>query len=203
MPPNVPDIKLLTCSSQLRVALLDLRDFASFTGLTNKRDAERAGARFVIQRVLDDGSRSIRYENSGKPFLDEGPKISISHAFDKLAVAFFSGGMDPGIDIEKVRDKVIAIRHKYLSGHELKDLEGSSALAYTLYWAAKEAMYKASGLAGLIFARELLLDTFEIAPDSGSLVGHVLRPGHEKKYTLHYHILGEYVLAYTYACEER
>lgn len=198
---NPPDIKIFEPAPALKIALLDLHDFASFLATAAKREVERKAALYVVRWLTGNGRAEIRYEKSGKPYLEKGPQISVSHAFDKLAVALSSNGLSPGVDIEKVREKVLLIKEKFLSEAELEQLRGASAAAYTICWAAKESLYKACGLRGLLFARELLIEPFEERAE-GTLRARVTRSGAEKTYTLQYKKLEDYVLVYTLKSEQ-
>lgn len=198
---NPPEIKVFEPAPALKIALLDLRDFASFSGIGGKREMEQKGALYVLRSLTGNKLAEICYEENGRPYLEGGPYISVSHAFDKLVVAFSANSEVPGVDIEKVREKVLAIKEKFLSQAELAQLHNASAAAYTIYWAAKEALFKACGLQGLLFGRELLIEPFEEA-NAGTLRARVARSGAEKTYTLQYKKLDDYILVYTIGSEQ-
>ncbi len=181
--------------------MLDLKEFAGLHGSEGKRQTEKKAALYAVRQTLGDNSVEISYEPSGKPCLSIGPQISISHSYDKLAVLFSEGNQAVGVDIEMVRGKILKIKEKFLSLSELKELEQAPLEKTTLYWAAKEAIYKAAGLEGLLFAEEILIHPFEYSEKGGTLLAQVKRSGSEKKYTLHYKILNDYVLVYTDNCE--
>jgi len=187
----------LSNSAYHKTALLELSEFAACFGLTEKRDIEKKAALFLVRQVLQNGELEISYADSGKPLLQNGVKISVSHAYEKLAVLFSFNNSEPGIDIEKVRAKILKIKEKFLSPRELEDLKEATPQKYTLYWAAKEAIYKAHGTAGLLFAEQIGIEPFSLKQDEGKIRASVIRSGSEKKYTLHYQILTEYVLVYT------
>jgi 4'-phosphopantetheinyl transferase len=202
VPASHPHITLFSPGPDLRVALLDLNDFATFSGLRGKREIEKEGAKYVVRQVTQEPAAEILYEASGKPYLPNGPHLSVSHAHDKLALAFSTAGNATGIDIEKVRDKILAIRDRFLSPAELAHLGRATLAGYTLYWAAKEALYKACGVPGVIFAEELIVEPFDMSGPEGMIQARLARKGIEKKYTLQFKKLEDYVLVYTLACEE-
>lgn len=191
------NILYLSDSAYHKTALLELSEFAGCFGLTEKRDIEKKAALFLVRQVLQNEALEIMYAESGKPLLLNGVKISISHAYEKLAVLFSFNDREVGIDIEKVRDKILKIKEKFLSPHELQELKEAPLEKYTLYWAAKEAIYKAHGKEGLLFAEQIAIKPFSGIEKVGKIQASVNRHGSEKKYTLHYQVLNDYVLVYT------
>ena len=196
MSSNKPKIEHFTVNEGLQYALLDLEEFALFHQLSDKRAVEKNAAFYVVRSVLKDEKIEIFYEESGKPFLKNGFKISISHSYNKLAV-LFSSTNEAGIDIEKVRDKILKIKTKFLSPKELEDLKDATPETYTLYWGAKEALYKATCITGLLFAEQLRIEPFIFSDKGGEIKALVKLADSEKKHTLHYQVLNEYILVYT------
>lgn len=97
----------------------------------------------------------INYNEFGKPFLTNGVEISISHA-GEYAVIAFNTEKKCGIDIEKISNKVEKIKYKFLNINELNLINSLEDL--TLFWCAKEALYKLYGEKELIFNEQLLLE---------------------------------------------
>jgi 4'-phosphopantetheinyl transferase len=194
---NSPEITCYNAGKALKLALLELDELALFYSLNDKREIEKKAALYVAKNVLDDEAVEIFYHSNGRPYLKNGIKISVSHAYNKLAVLFSFNKKEIGIDIEKVRDKILKIKAKFLSAAELKELEQASLEKYTLYWGAKEAVYKAHCTEGLLFAEEIAVEPFTLFEKGGKIHVQVARAGSEKKYILHYQILNEYVLVYT------
>jgi len=192
-----PKIKLLTLSESRKIALLDLHVYASVFEISEKREVEKKAALFVVREVLDDQNLEILYQENGKPYLSNKIKISISHSHDLLAVLFSSDNGEVGVDIEKVRDKVLKIKHKFLSESELQELENASPELYTLYWGAKEAIYKSAGVSGLLFAEQISIEPFSFLKTGGKMMAQVNHSECKKSYTLRYEIFEDYVLVYT------
>lgn len=85
----------------------------------------------------------LSYAPSGKPFINTTIHVSISHSGE--FVTMMSSDIACGIDIEKISDKVVRIRHKFLNDIELSREETKDSVILTKYWSAKEAMYKVHG----------------------------------------------------------
>ena len=127
----------------------------------------------------------------------DGVKISISHSYDWLAVLFSFNGIDIGVDVEKVRDKILNIKDKFLSKKELQHLKDALVEKYTIYWGAKEAIYKTLEIAGLNFAEQIFIEDFIYSHTGGKICAIVSTSNSEKKHTLHYQVLNNYILVYT------
>ncbi len=116
--------------------------------------------------VLDD----IRYENSGRPYLADGRKISISHSGLALAVAV-SDKMEVGIDIQKKSDKLPRLVEKFLNGNEINQwaLKNFDNRLLHWLWTSKEAVYKAAGMKGLSFKNHMEIVLRESIPTLASV----------------------------------
>lgn len=189
--------QIFNISQGLTLALADLRDFSSEHEIEGKRGVEKKAALEVVRSVLGDASLEIFYEESGKPYLKSGQQISISHAYDRLALLFSTVGKNIGVDVEKVREKILKIKEKFLSPAELLELQDASLEKYTLYWAVKEAVYKAACIEGLAFAEQISVEPFGATERTGRLKAAITKKGFEKDLVLEYKILEDYVLVYT------
>lgn len=135
-------------------------------------------------------NEAINYNESGKPFLTNGVEISISHA-GGYAVIAFNTEKKCGIDIEKISKKVEKIKHKFLNNNELKLVNSLEDL--TLFWCAKEALYKLYGEKELIFNEQLLL---EIA-SANVLKGTIKVEDKKEHHQLVTEKIDDYLLVYT------
>ncbi|MFK7757839.1 MAG: 4'-phosphopantetheinyl transferase superfamily protein [Flavobacteriales bacterium] len=84
-------------------------------------------------------SWSLSYSEHGKPYYPEGPKISLTHSKEYVAIITHSSN-EVGIDVQEIVPKVERIKHKYCNAEELS--WANSVEDYTLIWSAKEAMFK-------------------------------------------------------------
>jgi phosphopantetheine--protein transferase-like protein len=197
LPLKSPEISHSVIHQQLELAILNLNEYATRFNLTDKRTIEKQAALYVVRTILKDDTLEILYRESGKPYLSNNIQISISHSYDWLVVLFSFNGVAVGVDIEKVRDKVLNIKEKFLSEKELQDLKNASVEKYITYWAVKEAIYKAIGKIGLIFEEHIYIEDFIYSPQGGKINAQVIGSELKKTYTLHYQSLNEYILVYT------
>ena len=107
------------------------------------RKWEWLGARIILQSVFP--GALLSKNEYGKPELDNGCQISISHDGDLLAVALSYGSI--GLDIQSVDDRVWRIKERFLNDVEKRWVEASHDphASATLVWASKEAVFKYFG----------------------------------------------------------
>jgi 4'-phosphopantetheinyl transferase len=96
----------------------------------------------------------ISYLENGKPYIENGPSISISHGSE--VAGFIRSDKTIGLDIQLITPQLGRIRNKYCHPDELKVAsESNNVLEYlTLLWSAKEAVFKMYG-EGLVFAEQI------------------------------------------------
>ena len=173
--------------------LLNLNNFATENNLTAKRDIETQGKNYLINKLLDEAVE-IKYDDKGKPYLAEDSRhISISHSHDKLAI-IVNEKESTGIDIELIRDKVLKIKHKFLSATELIDANDNIE-KLLIYWAAKETLYKIYGLKEVDFIENLFVKPFT-KHNLGTIIGKITLPNVNETFHLNYQLLDDYVLVY-------
>ena len=175
----------------MRIGLLDLKAFSLSRLLVQKREQEKAGSLFLLSELLNTNNFELGYHITNKPFLKgRSEHISISHSHNKLAISI-NEKQPTGIDIELVRDKVLKIKHKFLSETELS-FAGDNIDKLITFWAAKEAMYKVYGLKELDFKLNLLIEKL----DGSTIFGRIDAGDFKKKYQLVCEDLEEYKLVY-------
>lgn len=144
----------------------------------HKRLQHLAG-RFVLQELYPDFPYAlIRIADTRKPFLsNEAYHFSISHCAD-YAAAIVSIDQRVGIDVELTTSKMERIAPKFLHPDERQLLEDTKALLHsrftdhplnkdqwllhTLFWSAKEAVYKWFGLGGIQFNEQIIFTGIEL-----------------------------------------
>jgi phosphopantetheinyl transferase len=105
--------------------------------LHKRRISEKATVQKLFQ--IAGIEEPLQYLNK-KPTLPSGKYfISISHNNSHAAIAISK--FPCGIDIEAIHERVMKIRHKFLSSNEMK-LTGDDIFLNTLCWSVKEAAYK-------------------------------------------------------------
>ena len=103
----------------------------------------------------------VFYDAFGKPHLKDKNYLSISHSFTFTAI-IISKKKPVGIDVEKQRDKIVKIAHKFTPIEEYNTIANHEALVskLTVVWGAKESLYKIYGKKKLRFLHHIYIEDF-------------------------------------------
>lgn len=186
-------IQVFNIKEGLFYGLLNLKDFAAQENLSAKRDIELKGREYLIKQLINNDCQTA-YDDKGKPYLvGDCRHISISHSHDMLAV-IVNDQESTGIDIELIRDKVLRIKHKFLTVKELIDAN-DDVEKLLIYWAAKETLYKIYGLKEVDFIANLFVKPFT-KHKLGLINGEINLSNFKETFELNYQLLDDYVLVY-------
>ena len=109
----------------------------------------------------------LRHDLNGVPELESGQQLSISHTRNLAGIAL--GTIPLGIDLEVYRPKIERIAPRFLHPNESFALESPLKIEkLTLIWTAKEALYKALKIKGIVFSEQLLVTPFQWGDTCGS-----------------------------------
>lgn len=186
-------IQVFNIKEGLYFGLLDLKVFTAQENLVAKRDIETKGKEYLAKYLLGNKA-TITYDGKGKPYLaDDTRHISISHSHNRLAI-IVNEKESTGIDIELIRDKVLKIKHKFLTNEELLDANDDPE-KLLIYWAAKETLYKIYGLKEVDFIKDLFVKPFT-KHNLGTIIGEIKLPNYTESFHLQYQIIDDYVLVF-------
>lgn len=135
----------------------------------------------------------LYYNDNGKPNLKNGKNISITHSFTFSAIAISDAAV--GIDIEKNREKIKIIQHRFVNfekGFIHKDDDYIEQL--TVIWGAKESLYKIYPFGGLTFKNDIDINSFQIADKKTT--GYIKVEGWDKNYDIRFKQLDGFTLVY-------
>ena len=127
----------------------------------------------------------VIYDEFGKPHLNDGKFISITHSFTFTAI-IVSDEFSVGIDVEKQREKILKIAHKFTPFEEYKTIANVDALIskLTIVWGAKESLYKIYGKKKLLFLHHIFIEDFKF--DDKKTTGIIRFNGEESSYTVEF-----------------
>lgn len=128
-----------------------------------KSDIHRRGFMSVrhLLAVLGYTDHDLYYDDFGKPHLKDGKQISITHSFEFSGIIVSDKLV--GIDIEKQRDKIQRIAHKFVTSEmEFVKQQDEKTRALTVIWGAKESLYKLYAIAGLSFEQHIHVMPFDL-----------------------------------------
>ncbi|MBT4231676.1 MAG: 4'-phosphopantetheinyl transferase superfamily protein [Flavobacteriaceae bacterium] len=98
---------------------------------------------------------SLFYDKNGKPHLSNNKFISISHSFEYCGVIV--SDVKVGLDIEKLRPKILNISKKFISESDWNLIKLSSVENVTKVWTIKEAVFKAFGHKAIDFKKNIII----------------------------------------------
>ncbi len=174
--------------------LLSMVDEEIPTNMNPTRLAEWIVGRILIKSLCAQFGidyQGVAARETGKPHLiGTDVEISISHSFP-MAAAMIHKESPCGIDLERMRSKLIRIQDKFVNVTEsayLNNLEKLCAI-----WCGKEALYKIYGRKKLSMKDETFIE-FE---SDEIMNGLIKKDGDEQRYRIHYEAVKDYYLAYS------
>lgn len=129
-----------------------------------KSDLHRRGFMSVRHLLNEAGytDHDLYYDEKGKPHLTDDKHISITHSF--IFSAIIISDQEVGIDIEKQRQKILKIAHKFTPIEEYRTLANDDAVMrkLTMVWGAKESLYKSFARKGVSFLEHVYVEDFRL-----------------------------------------
>ncbi|TXD46825.1 4'-phosphopantetheinyl transferase family protein [Polaribacter sp. IC073] len=137
------------------------------------------------------------YDEFGKPHLKDGKFISITHSFT-FSGLIISDDLHVGIDIEKQRDKILKIAHKFTPIEEYRTIANADALIskLTIVWGAKESLYKIYGKKKLLFLHHIHIEDFKFEDEKTS--GEIRYEGKAASYNIQFLEFEGFTCVYAY-----
>lgn len=127
----------------------------------------------------------VFYDAFGKPHLKDKNYLSITHSFTFTAI-IISKIKPVGIDVEKQRDKIVKIAHKFTPIEEYNTIANHEALVskLTVVWGAKESLYKIYGKKKLRFLHHIYIEDFLFIDTKTT--GVIKYEGHVSTHSIHF-----------------
>lgn len=141
----------------------------------HKRLQHLAG-RYLLE-ILEPGFpfHLIEIAGSKKPLVSNSEfHFSVSHCGD-YAAAIISNDKLVGIDVELITPKIERVKNKFLSKIELDILPGNNINFLTLFWSAKEAMFKWYGNGNVDFKKNMVIDQLSFENEEGFINAHFVK----------------------------
>jgi phosphopantetheinyl transferase len=148
-----------------------------------------------LLRELGYTDLDLFYDDNGKPHLKDGKYISITHSFIFSAIIVSDDVV--GIDIEKQREKIRIIAHKFVD-YEFNYLDENDEdyiKKLTVIWCVKESLYKLFATPGLSFLQHTLVIPF--AFEDKSTMSWIDYEEKKHRHIAHYSEFEGFTCAYT------
>ena len=154
-----------------------------------KRRLQWLCSRLLIEQLYP--GAIVGYHSHGKPFLRNGPFLSISHTTGYAAVALSNS--EVGIDIQAPDEKLLRVAPRFSSDNDLKTFEElDAAKSFQYIWAIKEAVFKTYGTR-LPFKEGIAVTG--LSPDLSQCNVRVQRDGSTEDHLVHLKTFSDSVLA--------
>lgn len=167
-----------------------------------KSDLHRRGFMSIRHLLAINGytDHDLYYDENGKPHLTDNKYISITHSFNFSAIII--GDRAVGIDIEKQRNKILKIAHKFTPIEEYRTIANEDALIrkLTIVWCAKESLYKSFAEKGVSFLQHIYVEDFEL--DDSKTTASVTFEDEQKKYDVDFLEFENFTCAYALISEK-
>lgn len=174
---------------------LDLSENSKNRLLTMNSELHRRGFLSIrhLLRAAGYTDQNLFYSEDGKPYLDDGMYISITHSYEFTAIIVSEKPV--GIDIEKLRDKIQRIAPKFIGYEEEFVAHLKEPIApLTVIWGAKESMYKLYGTKGLGFKANCYVESFDI--NMQHTIARLVYQNDNLKFDVYFHQLENFMMAY-------
>ena len=132
------------------------------------------------------------YTEDGKPHLKDGKRISITHSYTFSAIIISDTLV--GIDMEKIREKIKRIAHKFVDTESEFLTEENYLEQLTIIWGAKESLYKIHPDGGLLFKQHLPIDPFQLTDKKTK--GWIKKDNFYEKYTIFFEQIEDFSLVF-------
>lgn len=163
--------------------------------VTEKRKKEWLATRLLLKLLLDN-EQEIRYNSDGKPYLTDGPSISISHSEHYLAIQLDSS-KNTGVDIQRISTKLTKAKDYFLQLAEIQQLTNpDNSIELTVYWGSKEAVFKYIGLTSTNLKNDVTIQPFRLA-NEGLVTALINNEKNTEEIVLRYTHFDDYIMVFT------
>jgi len=143
------------------VALRDI-SLARLEGM--KAESHQRGFLSVRRLLMEAGYNDfdLYYDDFGKPHLNDGKHISISHSHDFSVITVSNETI--GIDLEILKEKTLKLAPRYMDVSHLENLsEEKQLIKATVIWGIKESVFKIKNEIGISFKDDIFENDFNLS----------------------------------------
>ncbi len=186
--------KITESFNELNTQFLNKRSLNRLNGM--RSELHQRGF-LSIRHLLKEAGYSdndLYYNGNGKPHLKDGKYISITHSFTFSGIVISDNEI--GIDIEKNREKIKIIAHKFVDNERAFLVDEKLIEQLTVIWGAKESLYKIYLYGGLSFIKNIPIDAFKL--NDSQTTGWIKAEDWDKKYQIFFEQFDGFTLVYAY-----
>jgi 4'-phosphopantetheinyl transferase len=138
----------------------------------------------------------VNHPANGKPFLpSRATEFSLTHT-NCMSGAILSRKHAVGIDLERISDRVLNLKSRFLHAEELLMLEKEDMdqiSLSTLFWSIKETVFKCFGKTAIDFSNDIRIVSIEKDLSMANIVFHALN---DKEHHVFCHKIDDHWLTY-------
>jgi phosphopantetheinyl transferase len=135
----------------------------------------------------------LHYDEFGKPHLNDGKHISISHSHDFSVIVLSK--VNIGADLEILKDKTLKLAPRFMDVSHLKKLSKEDELIKaTVVWGIKEAVFKLKNEIGISFKDHIFEDDFNLSDKKCTVELRI------DNRTEHFTIVFDFIENYVFVC---
>ena len=126
-----------------------------------KSEGHQKGFLSVRRLLMEAGYTDfdLYYDEFGKPHLEDGKHISISHSHDFSVIVV--SDVNIGVDLEILKDKTLKLAPRFMDVSHLENLNKEDQLIKaTVVWGIKEAVFKLKNEIGISFKDHIFENDF-------------------------------------------
>ena len=151
---------------------------------------------YELTKLMNHEFHGVYSDEHGKPHLYKASGlISISHA-TPYVVAMLYTKESCGVDIERIRPKLVKLAPKFLSNDELS-ISKLKVGNLAVLWGAKEALYKLHGRKQLIFKENLEIQSISFGHRKANFKGLIKKNNTIQSVDMQYQTDADYVLVFS------
>lgn len=175
---------------------LSARDQVRLRAISHPQKQKEFIASRLALKQLDPNYRLI-YEGRVPWMVNNGKYVSLSHAHN-VGAAMLSRDFIVGVDVERQREQLFRIAHKFLHPDEKMQIRPERALEdLHVYWGAKEALFKIWKFGEVDFSHELRVDPFPSKP-VGATTAQIVKNGNIIPCQVNYQLVEGYHLVFAW-----
>lgn len=128
-----------------------------------KSESHQKGFLSVRKLLMEAGytDNDLYYDEFGKPHLEDGKHISISHSHE-FSVLVLSD-VNIGADLEILKDKTLKLAPRYMDVSHLENISEADQLKKaTVIWGVKESVFKIKNEIGISFKDDIFESDFNL-----------------------------------------
>lgn len=128
-----------------------------------KSESHQKGFLSVRKLLMEAGytDNDLYYDEFGKPHLEDGKHISISHSHEFSVIVL--SDVNIGADLEILKDKTLKLAPRYMDVSHLENISEVDQLKKaTVIWGVKESVFKIKNEIGISFKDDIFESDFNL-----------------------------------------